>query len=204
VNPVEQGAVSVRKGSRQRGAAIPDSTAQSTPEGGEQMTIPSDRDTTDVAEAHLRHRAAIVTSALPQPLVAVLAIDRPLHSSLRWPAAVLGLTAAAVHIPVIPEHLEMAPYMGVLFILLDIALVALSLVLVVYDVPLGYTAAAVVCVMAVVGYALTRMVAFPQLADDVGNWLEPLGVAAVLSETAMAVVTAVAVGKGRRRARHAA
>jgi hypothetical protein len=168
------------------------------------MTIPSDRDTTDVAEARPRHRAADVTSALPRPLVAALAFDRPLHSFLRWPAAVLGLTAAAVHIPVIPEHLEMAPYMGVLFILLDIALVALSLVLIVYDVPLGYTAAAVVCVMAVVGYALTRMVPFPQLADDVGNWLEPLGVAAVLSETAMAVVSVVAVGQGRRRASHAA
>jgi hypothetical protein len=37
-------------------------------------------------------------------------------------------------------------------------------------------------------YAATRLVAFPQLADDVGNWLEPLGVVSVLSELAVVVL----------------
>lgn len=30
--------------------------------------------------------------------------------------------------------------------------------------------------------------AFPQLADDVGNWLEPLGVVSVLAETAAVIM----------------
>ncbi len=37
----------------------------------------------------------------------------------------------------------------------------------------------------VLGYAATRLVAFPELGDDVGNWLEPLGVIAVASELAV-------------------
>ena len=45
----------------------------------------------------------------------------------------------------------------------------------------------------IIGYAATRTLAFPQLADDVGNWLEPLGVVCVLSEalTLMAGIAAV-------------
>ncbi|MDQ2788246.1 MAG: hypothetical protein M3Y73_00515 [Actinomycetota bacterium] len=44
--------------------------------------------------------------------------------------------------------------------------------------------------MAIVGYIGTRSVAFPQLADDVGNWLEPLGIVAILAE-AVVVIAAV-------------
>ena len=53
---------------------------------------------------------------------------------------------------------------------------------IVHDIPLVYLAAATVCGLAILGYAATRTVAFPQLADDVGNWLEPLGIVAICSE----------------------
>ena len=45
-----------------------------------------------------------------------------------------------------------------------------------------YALAVLTCGLAVVGYAATRLTAFPMLADDVGNWLEPLGVVSVGSE----------------------
>ena len=45
------------------------------------------------------------------------------------------------------------------------------------------------CAAALGAYCATRLVAFPQVGDDVGNWGEPAGVAAVLSEmTALALV----------------
>jgi hypothetical protein len=53
-----------------------------------------------------------------------------------------------------------------------------------------------VCGAAVVGYVATRLTAFPQLADDVGNWFEPLGVVSVLTEALVVVLAVVAV---RRR-----
>lgn len=61
-----------------------------------------------------------------------------------------------------------------------------------------YTAAAVACGSAVLGYAATRTVAFPHLADDVGDWFEPLGVVSILAESA-AVLTAVWVLARRSR-----
>ncbi len=53
------------------------------------------------------------------------------------------------------------------------------------------------------GYALTRLTAFPQLADDVGNWLEPLGVTSVLAETTV-VLAATQLLRTRRPTRTAA
>ena len=93
---------------------------------------------------------------------------------------------------VIRPHLEEAPYMGVLFVLLTIACFGIGIAVAVTDRPAAYAAASAVCGAAVIGYAATRLVAFPQLSDDVGNWFEPLGVVSVLTE-AVVVVLAVAV-----------
>jgi hypothetical protein len=58
-----------------------------------------------------------------------------------------------------------------------------------------FRSAAALCTAGIAAYAATRLVAFPQLADDVGNWMEPLGVVSVLSE---AVVVACALMMLRR------
>ena len=117
-------------------------------------------------------------------------------TSVRW-LLVAAITAAAVaHVPVIAPHLDEAPYMGVLFILLTAACLAIGATIALSDASSAYAAAAVVCGAAVVGYAATRVVAFPQLADDVGNWFEPLGVVSVLTES---VVVVLAVLVLRRR-----
>jgi hypothetical protein len=50
----------------------------------------------------------------------------------------------------------------------------------------------VTCGLAILGYVATRLVGFPMLGDDVGNWLEPLGLASIGSE-AVVVVAAIAV-----------
>lgn len=117
-----------------------------------------------------------------------------MRTLLRQPARLLlvaaALVAAAAHVPVIGPHLDEAPYMGVQFILLTTACLLLGGVSLVTSHPAGPTLAGLVCGAAIVGYAATRLVAFPQLADDVDNWLEPLGVVAVLSE-AVVVGTAL-------------
>jgi hypothetical protein len=104
------------------------------------------------------------------------------HSPWRLLLAAAATVAAVAHIPVTGEHLSEAPYMGVLFILLTIACLALAAAAVAHDSAAVYLGATAVCGLAVLGYAATRIVAFPMLADDVGNWLEPLGIVSVISE----------------------
>ncbi len=102
--------------------------------------------------------------------------------------ALLG--AAAAHLPVIPEHLADAPYMGVLFVIFSSACVLLAAALINFDNRAMYQLSALICAAAIGAYGATRLVAFPMLADDRGNWLEPLGLIAVSVE-AIAVLAGV-------------
>jgi heme/copper-type cytochrome/quinol oxidase subunit 4 len=127
-------------------------------------------------------------------------LARPLASPLRWPIVAAAVAAAVAHIPVISPHLEEAPYMGALFIVLTVACLGLAAAMVINDSAAVYAAAAVTCGLAVVGYAATRLVAFPMLADDVGNWLEPLGVVSIVTETIVVVLSVLAMrGVGVRQ-----
>jgi hypothetical protein len=112
-------------------------------------------------------------------------------SPLRWILAAAAVVAAAAHIPVIGPHLNEARYMGVLFVVLTVACGLLALAALIRDTAAVYALSVVTCGLAVLGYAATRLVAFPMLSDDVGNWLEPLGVVSIVSETVV-VLTAVA------------
>lgn len=101
-----------------------------------------------------------------------------------------ALVAAVAHVPVTPEHLREAPYTGVLFVLLTGSCLLLAVALTIVDRPALYVAAAVECGSAIAGYVLTRLVAFPEVAADVGNWLEPLGVVSVLAEAVVVIAAA--------------
>lgn len=121
----------------------------------------------------------------------------PLDSRIRSLVVVAAVVAALAHIPVIAPHLHEAPYMGVLFVVLTVACLSLAAVLLIHDSARVYALAILTCGPAVIGYAATRLVAFPMLSDDVGNWLEPLGVVAIVSES---VVVAAAYLSLRRAA----
>lgn len=110
------------------------------------------------------------------------------RSPWRWPAAATALVVVASHIPVTPMHLQEAPYIGWSFVALEVAMTVLAVALLVRDAPLVWWAAAVVSALAIGAYALTRSVPLPQVADDVGNWAEPLGVVAVAAEALLVVL----------------
>lgn len=57
----------------------------------------------------------------------------PMRSTLRWLMAIAAVGSAAAHISVIAPHLKEAPYMGVLFILLTIACIAMAMAAITYD-----------------------------------------------------------------------
>lgn len=103
-------------------------------------------------------------------------------SPLRWAVALAATVSAVAHIPPTPEHLVEAPYMGVGFIAFTLTCLAIAATTLVRDSAVVYRAAAAVCGAGIATYAATRLIAFPLLSDDVGNWLEPLGVVSVLAE----------------------
>lgn len=78
--------------------------------------------------------------------------------------------------------------MGEEFVVLTVACLALTVAVVLCDSVAAYALGAAVCGLAVLGYIATRLVAFPLLADDVGNWFEPLGVISVVTESSAVAI----------------
>lgn len=120
-------------------------------------------------------------------------MHRPLSSPLRWAGAILLLATAATHIPLVPEHLEEAPYVGALFVALSVVSIVLAVLLVVRDTPAVWAATALVTALAVVAFLVSRTVGLPQIGDEIGNWSEPLGFPALAVEALAAVVAALAL-----------
>jgi hypothetical protein len=58
--------------------------------------------------------------------------------------------------------------------------------------------AGVVTLLAVVAYVLARTIGLPQIGDDIGNWSDPLGTAAIASESLTFVVAGVVLVSRRR------
>jgi hypothetical protein len=86
--------------------------------------------------------------------------------------------------------------MGVAFIVFTIAAVALAGLITVSDDRRGYAATVALCTAAIVVYAMTRLVAFPEIGDDVGNWTETLGLVSITAEAVAALAAAVLLRVG--------
>jgi hypothetical protein len=106
-------------------------------------------------------------------------------SPAQWTASFLLLVAAGTHIPLIRDHLEEAPYIGWLFILLSAVCIVLAVAILFVDSPGVWVISGAVCLAAVVGFLASRTIGLPQIGDDVGNWTDPLGFPAVASEVLM-------------------
>lgn len=117
----------------------------------------------------------------------------PLHSPLRLVAAGMLIVTAATHVPLVPEHLEEAAYIGVLFIALSVAAVGLAVAVTWWDTPLVWLATGLVTALAVVAFLVSRTIGLPEIGDDIGNWTEPLGFPAVAAELVAAVVAAISL-----------
>jgi hypothetical protein len=117
--------------------------------------------------------------------------DMALHRSTslwRWPAAGCLAATAAIHMTLVPQHLRAAPYAGGLFIALSATAVAAAIVLMAIDHELVWLGAGALSLTAVLGYVLSRSVGLPSMSDDIGDWLNPLGVAAVTCEAVVAAI----------------
>ena len=107
--------------------------------------------------------------------------------------SLLLVAAGVAHLPVTPEHLREAPYVGVSFAVFAAVAIALGAYLWRRPSRRAVAVSCALCGAAVLTYVATRMIAFPQIGDDVGNWLEPWGVVSVTLE--VLAVAAIAVSR---------
>ncbi|MBV9336831.1 MAG: hypothetical protein JO243_13180 [Solirubrobacterales bacterium] len=103
----------------------------------------------------------------------------------------------------VPDHLREAPYAGALFIALSAAALASALLLMAVEHELVWTGAAALCLAAVLGYVLSRSVGLPSMSDDIGDWFNPLGIAAVACETGAVIICSIVLWQARAARRPA-
>ncbi|HWH12055.1 MAG TPA: hypothetical protein VG165_13075 [Solirubrobacteraceae bacterium] len=118
--------------------------------------------------------------------------------------AVVGLLGIAlIHLlDAIPTFSEL-PYKGWLYVALIVGSLAAASLLVRRASRAVWAGAAALAAGAALAFVYSRTVGLPGAADDVGNWAEPLGVAALFVEAAVLAVSSYALHLGSRVAAHA-
>ena len=124
-----------------------------------------------------------------------------LGSRLRWPAAAVGIVAAAACIPVIPAQWNEATYRGVLSVLCVVGLLLLSGLLLIRDASPVYVAASMHCRVTVLGLVFTRVMSPLRWVEKDGSWLDLLDMVSLLSASAMAVLCGLVIATYRRSSR---
>lgn len=108
-------------------------------------------------------------------------------------AGVVGLGAIAlIHLLDLQGKLSETPYLGIAYIALVVGCIAAAAMLVRGDVRRGWMLGGGLAAATLVGYAINRTMGMPSATEDIGNWLEPLGLASIFVESCVA---ALAVGE---------
>lgn len=109
-------------------------------------------------------------------------------------AAVVGLGGIAlVHLLDLQGKLSETPYLGVAYIGLIVGSIVAAGMLVHSDDRRGWALTAGLSVATLLGYVLNRTVGMPAATEDIGNWLEPLGLVSMFVEAGVVAVSAWAL-----------
>jgi hypothetical protein len=108
--------------------------------------------------------------------------------------AAVGLAGIAlIHLLDSLGKFQETPYMGWMYVALMISCLAVAATLVHTHAREAWLATIALPVSAIVGFVLTRTVGLPQAHEDIGNWSEPLGLAALFVEGAVIAVAGYAL-----------
>ena len=125
------------------------------------------------------------------------AITHP-HRVIARAAAVIGLLGVAlIHLLDLQSKFQETPYLGVMYLLLIAGTLATAAALVHRDDSKAWFAAALLSAATIAGYAINRTVGMPSATEDIGNWLEPLGLASLFVEAIVLVVSGYALAERR-------
>ena len=115
----------------------------------------------------------------------------PLDPAVRASAAIGLVTVGIIHVLEIQGQLSGAVWLTVGFVLLAACAPDAGLWLLARPSTAAWAFSGLTCFLAAAGYILTRSVAVPGDPDDRGNWLEPLGVAALFTEVIVTILAVV-------------
>jgi hypothetical protein len=105
-------------------------------------------------------------------------------------AAIVGLAGIAlIHLLDSISKFHETPYMGWLYVGLMISCLAVAATLVRANAREAWLAAVALPAGAIAGFVLTRTTGLPQATGDIGNWSEPLGLAALFVEGTVIAVS---------------
>jgi hypothetical protein len=126
----------------------------------------------------------------------------PLDPAVRASAAIGLITVGIIHVLEIQGQLSGAAWLAAGFVLLAACAPVAGLWLLARPSSPAWGFSGLVCFLAAAGYILTRSVPVPGDKGDRGNWLEPLGVAALFTEvivTLLAVLVLASIATPGRR-----
>jgi hypothetical protein len=113
--------------------------------------------------------------------------------------AIAGLGAVAViHFSQVVPTTEQTPWLGAAFVLLSLACLAIAAQLLYRYDRLVWAQVGMLNLLAIAGYAFTRLISTPFDNTDVGNWSEMLGIAALFVEGILVILSLHAI-TGRPR-----
>lgn len=125
----------------------------------------------------------------------------PLDPAVRASAAI-GLTAVGViHVLEIQDQPGGAAWVTAGFVLLAACAPVAGLWLLARPSSVAWAVSGLICFLAAAGYVLTRSVRVPGDTDDHGNWLEPLGLAALFTESIVTILAVLVLASIVTRAR---
>ena len=123
--------------------------------------------------------------------------DRDVRHGPRRAVAATGLAGIAlIHVLDLPGKISETPYLGYAYIGLVVAALVLAEMLLRRDDAKVWAATAGLTAAVIAGYVINRTVGMPNATGDIGNWLEPIGLASLAVE---GFVLLLAVGRLTRR-----
>ena len=104
-------------------------------------------------------------------------------------AVVLGLLGIAlIHFLDVFSKFRETPYLGVGYVALIAGCLLVGFALAQRGSVVVWSAAAVVAALPFLGYVISRTAGLPAATDDIGNWMEPLGLASLFVEGLVVLV----------------
>ena len=114
-------------------------------------------------------------------------------------AAVVGLAGVAlIHLLEVQNKYQEVPYLGIGYVALIVVSIIAGALLLHSNSRVGWVLAGGAALGTIVGFILTRTVGLPQSSGDIGNWLEPMGLASLFVEAIVVGVSAYALGTMNR------
>ena len=127
----------------------------------------------------------------------------PVDPAVRAAGAIGLMAVGLIHVLEIQGQLSGAAWLTVGFVLLAASAPVVGLWLLARPSSVAWQIGVLVCLGAAGGYILTRSIAVPGDTGDRGNWLEPLGVAALFIEGIVVILTVLVIASIRTRGQRA-